>query len=271
MGIGKSIDMPRLPPYIPDMPEHKREKLWVNLLLNVAIPSLLLMKGGEWFHRPPEQILVFALGFPICYGIYDFLTRKKVNVFSIIGFVSVLITGGIGLIENVPTRWIAVKEAAVPLLFGAAILVSSKTKKPLIRSLLFSREMFDVDLIEASLDEKGTRGDFDRVIRSCTGWVIASFILSAILNYILATWIVTSDSGTPAFNEEIGKMTALSWPVIALPTTGVMMVALFKLMKGIETTTGHELDDVLHPEVREKIAAKEAKHRERAENTSKKS
>lgn len=246
-----------------DMPSQKREKLWINLLLNVVIPSLLLTKGGTWFQRPPEQILVFALGFPVCYGIYDFATRKKVNVFSVIGFVSILITGGIGLIENVPTRWIAVKEAAVPLLFGLAVLASAKTKKPLIRGLLFSRELFDVDLIEASLDEKGTRNDFDRVIASCTGWVIASFVLSAILNYVLAAWIVNSPSGTPAFNEEIGKMTALSWPVIALPTTGVMMVALFKLMKGIETTTGHELDDVLHPEVREKIAAKEAKLQER--------
>lgn len=241
----------------------KRENLWINLILNVVLPSLLLTKGGEWFHRPPEQVLVFALGFPIAYGVYDFITRKKINIFSVIGFVSVLITGTIGLIENVPTRWISVKEAAVPLLFGLAILVSSKTKKPLIKSLLFSRELFDVDLIERSLDEKGTRATFDRVMASCTWWVIGSFLLSAVLNYVLAELIVSSPSGTEAFNKEIGRMTALSWPVIAVPTTIVMMVALVKLMKGIETTTGHELDDVLHPEVREKLAAKEAKLKEK--------
>jgi len=237
----------------------KRENIWVNLILNVVLPSLLLTKGGDWFPFAPTVILVAALAMPLLYGVYDYVTRTKVNLFSIIGFVSVLITGAVGLIDNVPTRWIAIKEAAVPLLFGLAILASSHTKKPLIRSLLFSPEMFDVDLIETSLDEKGTREQFENVIRSCTAWVVGSFLLSAVLNYLLADWLVNSDSGTPAFNKEIGKMTALSWPVIALPTTLVMMVALFKLMRGIESATGHELDDVLHPEVREKLAAKEAR------------
>jgi hypothetical protein len=178
----------------------------------------------------------------------------------------VLITGAVGLFENIDTKWIAIKEAAVPLLFGIAIYASSFTKKPLIRSLLFSPELFDVELIEDSLDEKGTRKDFDQVISSCTVWVVGSFILSAVLNYVLAVWLVKSPSGTPEFNSEIGKMTALSWPVIALPTTAVMMVALMKLMKGIEKATGHNLDDVLHPEVREKLAAKdEAFEKKKAE------
>ncbi|WFB34362.1 MFS transporter [Kiritimatiellota bacterium B12222] len=240
------------------MSTHKRENIWVNLILNVVLPSLLLTKGGKWFQLDPAPILIMALSLPLIYGIYDFITRKKINMFSIIGFISVLITGAVGLFENIPTQWIAIKEAAVPLLFGIAIYVSSFTKKPLIRSLLFSPELFDVDLIEASLDEKGTRKDFDQVMSSCTGWMVGSFALSAVLNYALAEWLVKSPSGTEAFNSEIGKMTALSWPVIALPTTIVMMVALMKLMKGIETATGHPLDDVLHPEVREKLAAKDA-------------
>lgn len=240
------------------MSAHKRENIWINLVLNVVLPSLLLTKGGHWLKLSPAPLLITALSMPLIYGIYDFITRRKVNMFSIIGFVSVLITGAVGLFENIPTRWIAIKEAAVPLLFAIAIYASSFTKKPLIRGLLFSPELFDVDLIETALDEKGTRADFDQVISSCTIWVVGSFILSAILNYLLAVWLVKSPSGTEAFNQEIGKMTALSWPVIALPTTAVMMVALMKLMRGIETATGHNLDDVLHPEVRDKMAAKDA-------------
>lgn len=236
----------------------KRENIWVNLILNVVLPSLLLTQGGKRLHLEPAPVLMLALSLPLLYGIYDFITRKKVNMFSIIGFVSVMITGAVGLFEDIPTRWIAIKEAAVPMLFAIAIYASSFTQKPLIRSLLFSPELFDVALIEKSLDEKQTRGEFDRVISSCTLWVVGSFLLSSLLNYLLAVWLVRSPSGTPEFNTEIGRMTALSWPVIALPTTGVMMVALMKLMKGIETATGHNLDDVLHPEVREKMAAKDA-------------
>jgi hypothetical protein len=238
------------------MPPAKRENLWVNLVLNVVLPSFLLSKGGTWFGLAPAHVLVIALAFPVAYGIYDFLTRKKVNLFSIIGFVSVLITGTIGLLKDVPTQWIAVKEAAVPLLFAVAVLVSTRTKKPLVRSLLYSPELFDVDLIEASLDAKGTRTDFNRVILACTYWLVGSFLLSAALNYALASWIVRSPSGTEAFNQEIGRLTALSWPVIAIPSTAVMMVALMLLVKGIERCTGHALDDVLHPDMRAKVAAK---------------
>ncbi len=239
------------------MPPHKRENLWLNLLLNVVLPSLLLSKGGAWFHLPPAPVLLLALSFPIAYGIYDRIAREKVNLFSVIGFVSVLVTGAIGLLKNVPTEWIAVKEAAVPLLFAVAILASAKSKRPLLRSLLYSPEMFDVQLIDASLDARGARDRFEAVIASCQGWVIASFGLSAALNFALARLLVRSPSGTEAFNREIGKMTALSWPVIALPTTLVMLFALVRLTKGIEACTGHVLDDVLHPDLRAKIAAKE--------------
>lgn len=40
-------------------------------------------------------------------------------------------------------------------------------------------------------------------IKNLTRRIIASFTLSTILNYTLATYIVTSPSGTEAFNEEI--------------------------------------------------------------------
>lgn len=241
------------------MPPAKRENLWLNLILNVILPSLLLSKGGKWFGLPPAPVLVISLSFPIAYGIYDRIARKKINLFSVIGFVSVLITGAVGLLKNVPTQWIAIKEAAVPLLFAVAILASAKSKKPLVRSLLYSPELFDVDLIEASLDARGTRPAFNKIIAGCQLWMVGSFVLSAILNYILAAWLVRSPSGTEAFNQEVGKMTALSWPVIALPTTLVMMVALVRLTRGIEESTGHNLDDVLHPDMRQKLAEKAAK------------
>lgn len=234
----------------------KRENIWVNIILNVALPSILLSKGGKWFGLDPALVLIIALFFPVAYGIYDFATRNKVNLFSIIGFVSVLITGAIGLIENVPTKWYAIKEAAVPLLFGLAILISTKTKKPLVRSLLYSPEMFDVPLIEASIEDKGTRTQFEKTIAVVTWWLIGSFVLSAILNYFLASYLVVSESGSEAWNEEVGKMTAWSYPVIVIPSMAVMMVALMKLVKGIEACTGHTMEDVLHPEMRAKVEEK---------------
>ena len=92
--------------------------------------------------------------------------------------------------------------------------------------------------------------------RGLSWWLIGSFVLSAILNYVLAMWIVQSPSGTYAWNDEVGKMTALSWPVIAIPSMAMMMVVLMKLVKGIETCTGHGMEEILHPDMREKVAEK---------------
>jgi len=78
-------------------------------------------------------------------------------------------------------------------------------------------------------------------------WLVAgSFFLSAILNYVLATVLITSQPGTVEFNEQLGKMTALSFPVIAIPAMLVLMGALFYLFSRITKLTGLTLEDVIH-------------------------
>lgn len=242
------------------MPPAKRENLWINLALNVIVPSVLMSKGQDWFRLPSPAVLIIALAFPLGYGIYDKITRSKTNLFSVIGFVSILITGAIGLLKVKDPGWIAVKEAAVPLLFGLAILATAKSKKPFVKRILFSPELFDVEMIETSLAEKETRPQFDRVMLSCTYWIAGSFGVSAVLNYFLARWIVTASPLTDneTFVRQIGTLTAWSWPVIVLPSMAMMMVALLKMIKGIEACTGHSLEEALHPDMREKAKAKGA-------------
>jgi hypothetical protein len=87
---------------------------------------------------------------------------------------------------------------------------------------------------------------FDRLLVRCTWLLATSFLLSGILNYILARWIVISPSGSDAFNSEVSKMMAWSWPVIAIPSMVIMMLTLMQLLKGIKSMTGLELEDVLH-------------------------
>ena len=74
----------------------------------------------------------------------------------------------------------------------------------------------------------------------------ASFLLSGILNYFLARWIVVSPSGSDAFNSEVSKMMAWSWPVIAIPSMVIMLLTLMQLLKGIKGMTGLELENILH-------------------------
>jgi len=70
-------------------------------------------------------------------------------------------------------------------------------------------------------------------------------LVSAVLNFWLAIWILKSPSGTPAFNRELGKMTALSYPVIVVPSLLVMTLAVWILIRGLKKITGLQLQDIL--------------------------
>jgi len=77
-------------------------------------------------------------------------------------------------------------------------------------------------------------------------WMLASsFILSAILNYLLAKWIVVSPSGTEAFNSELGTMSLYSYPVIVLPCMVITMFALYYVISNIKKLTGLGLEDLI--------------------------
>ena len=59
-----------------------------------------------------------------------------------------------------------------------------------------------------------------------------TFLFSSVMNYLLARWVVTSPAGTEAFNNELGRMTLLSYPVIAIPSMLMMMGVMFYLARG---------------------------------------
>jgi hypothetical protein len=82
-------------------------------------------------------------------------------------------------------------------------------------------------------------------MKTITYIVAGSFLLSSVLNFILAFLIIKSPSGTQEFNAEIGTMTALSYPVIVLPTMVIFIFAMFKFFKVLKSLTGLELEDVM--------------------------
>ena len=76
------------------------------------------------------------------------------------------------------------------------------------------------------------------------------------MNYAVAKWIVVSPSGTQAFNEELGRMTLVSYPMIAIPSMVMMIAIFFYLWRTIRRLTGHTLDEVLAPHLNEKAEQK---------------
>lgn len=216
----------------------------LNLGLNLILPTILLLWGGALFGLEPWVILVLALLGPLGFGGYELWVRRKVNHVSVLGVISVVLTGGIGLLQ-LDSGWIAIKEGLIPLLFGAILLVSAFTPWPVLQTLLLDAEVLDVSRIDQALDARQARPAFTGAIRWATFGMAASFVFSAIGGYLLAVWLVRSPSGTEAFNHEIGQLTAWSFPVLGLPSMGLTGLVLWWLLRRLRDLTGLTLDELL--------------------------
>ncbi len=227
------------------MNDTQRPQPWLELLVTLVLPALVLMQLSAPERLGPVAALLLALAFPLGWGLRDFLKRRRLNFFAALGLVSVLLTGGIGLLQ-LDAGWLAVKEAAIPGVLGLIVAGSALTRAPLVRVLLYTPMLLDTARIDAALAARGNQPLFEARLRAATWMLAGSFAFSAVMNYLLATWIVTSPAGTAAFNEELGRLTLLSYPMIALPATLMMMGVLYYLAGGVKRLTGLTLGDILH-------------------------
>src|SRR5690606_1314966 len=174
---------------------------------------------------------------PISYGLWDLRQSGKINPFSILGVVSVFLTGGISLLQLDP-KYIAIKEAAIPAIIGIAVLFTQRTRFPLVKTLILNAQLVQVDSLYAALANNGKTELFERRMAQASFIVAGSFFVSSVLNYVLAKVILVSPPGTSAYSEELGRMTALSYPVIALPSTVILMAAIWFVFSQVRKLTG---------------------------------
>jgi hypothetical protein len=190
--------------------------------------------------------LVFALAFPVAWGLYELIRFRITNYIALLGLVSVLLTGSIGLLE-LDTQWLAIKEAAIPALLGAVILISAQLDYPLVKTLLYNPKVLNTERIARILCERGQDEVFEGRLLMATYFLSGTFFFSAMMNYFLARWIVTSPSGSMAFNEELGRLTLISYPIIAIPSMAMMLAIFYFLWRSIHGLTGLKLEQMLAP------------------------
>jgi hypothetical protein len=232
-------------------PQAKPENVLVNLAFNVAIPAVLMAQLSKETRLGPVWGLVVALLFPLGYGVYDFVVRRKTNALSVLGVVGVLISGIFGILK-LGGIWFAVKDAALPSLIGGALLVTLRSREPLVRTILYNETIMDVPRIEQALRERGTEAGLTALLRRCSILVALAFFVSGGLGFLLARYLLRSPGGTPEFNAELAKMHWLSLPVILVPVMGMMMVALWRLVHGLTALTGLATEDLFKAEPKKK-------------------
>ncbi|MBO9668161.1 MAG: hypothetical protein J7501_15270 [Bdellovibrio sp.] len=227
----------------------KQENPWLNLIFNIVLPVFILNKLTKFVG--PLNALILALAFPLCYGLYDLAKRKKVNAFSALGLLNVLLTGGLAVI-GIHGFWFAVKEAAFPTLVGCFVLGSAFTKKPFIETLFLNPSVMKVDLLEEKLKEHGKQTHFHEHMRKSTMWLSLSFVFSAVCNFVLARHIfldidssLTAEAQSVILNDQIAKMTTWSMAIIMVPSMIFLMGIFWYLMKGVKEFSGLSTDELM--------------------------
>ncbi len=232
-------------------PSPKKESLLLNLVCNIVAPTLILSKLSGDDRLGPQIALITALAFPLIYGIYDWIRRDYLNFISVIGFLGTLVRGSIGLLE-LDGIWVVVSETTMPILIGVMVLLSMRSKSPLVKTFIYNDQVIDVEKIEQELEARNNKPAFEKIFEQSTYILAFSFLISAILNFVIAKAIVTSPGGTEAFNQQIAKMTWVSYIVITIPTLAISAYAMWKLFHGIKELTGISFMDAIHTHEEEK-------------------
>ncbi len=215
----------------------------IDLLVSIIIPTIILIKFSGDDFLGVTNALIIALMFPLAWGIFERIKNKKNNFIALLGIISILLTGGIGLLE-LDTQWLAIKEAAIPGIIGLAVIISTYTRYPLIRTLIYNPNIMNVEKIKQRLEESKSTKEFEKLLLKATYFLSATFFFSAVINYVLASLIVTSPTGTVAFNEELGRLTMLSYPVIVIPVMFMIFGISYYLLRKINKMTGLKYDEI---------------------------
>ena len=219
---------------------------WIHKILDLFdISELPLQLKGEI--NLSSITFLIALIFPIAYFIYDLLKRKNVNVISILGFINVLLTGGIGIFGErfgLSKNWFIIKEGALPSLIGLALITLRKIRKESFNNILLNDMLFDNYKISSSINYE-RQNEFERIVYKAGSHFIMGLFISSFVQFVLASIIVTANPGEPLFSEQVATMTWVSFLAVFVITLSIVGKGYLGLISGIEKITGLKKEDFL--------------------------
>lgn len=214
----------------------------LGAFFNIVVPVVILLGLSSPDRLGPITALILAVLIPAAYGTWQFARSRVADISALLGVVSVLLTGVIGVFE-LSTRLYAVKEAAIPLGFAAILLISNRTRYPVVTLLadMIQRR----DRVRTAIEARGAELAYHRhIVRSGRIWA-AIMALSGALKFLLSSLVVNSPAGTQAFNEDLAR-----YELVQLPTTfllsGILILSLiWYIVSGTGKLAGLQPGEIL--------------------------
>jgi hypothetical protein len=219
----------------------------LEILLTIALPSVALDQLSKPASVGPFWALVISLLFPIGFGMWCFYKKMGWNLFSILGFLTILLSGGLGLLK-LDAFWFAIKESAIPVLIAIAFPLSHRWGKPMINALLLQPQLINLRTLNEALDTGNRKALFNRALFRASCGMGLGLLGSSVANFFLALHLLhDKEPGGEAFVRSIGTLTWMGFVVIGIPLLVVMIIVFITLLKSVENITGLERSDLLNP------------------------
>ena len=244
----------------------QKENPILSLFCNILIPVIILKNGNKWINKILIQyhgeesfyensmivdissiVFFIALICPVIYFFYDLLNRKNINLISILGFINILLTGGIGIFGakfGLSKNWFIFKEGMLPIIIALVLIIMSKYRQSSFNNILLNEVLFDNDKIRISIKED-MQYEFEYIVRKAGYYLIGGFFISSIIQFILAYLIVVSNPGESSFSKEVSTMTWVSYIAVLLPTMLIVGKGYLGLISDIEKITGLKKEEFL--------------------------
>lgn len=255
-----------------DKTPNKSQSSLLGIFINILLPVLILdycsagpanplerPEGENFWHIGPVWALVIALSLPLVYGIRSLVVSRKFDLMSGVGMAGVLLTGVISIFVIGPegrihsaTPWLfAGKEALIPLILAAAVVVSRSTSTPLLNMFIYTPELFDVRRIEQTVAANGEERAYQKLLAN-SSWILAgTLVASSIGNFFLSLSFMSSVIQQPeaeqqvAYNAAIGSITWWGFLIIGIPILAALVFIMTRLIKRLGRLTGLSRDELL--------------------------
>ena len=240
----------------------QQDNPFANIIINVLAPVLILSylskDGNKAWHVGPYWAMAAALALPLGYGLWHYFKYRQMNVFSLIGLLSVMLTGAITIYlwsggQNVRERaalFFGIKEAVQPLILGSLFLITHKMGKPLFNVFLYNDAVFDLPRIEGAVAERNHQAEYKALLWKSTLFFFGSFLISSIMNLGLAFYFLgdldpMSENWKELYNKDVAKITGWGFVVIGVPLLVVSGFILWYLVAGLKRLTGLDTEMIM--------------------------
>ena len=227
-----------------DSKQQEKSLLW-ELFFNLCLPTLILIKGHVWLPLSPKASLAIAIACPLSYGILDWIRESHFNWISFLGLVSIAVKGSVGLFEG-SNQWLAINEMLLPFIMGCTLVIFRVLHRPpFLPKFLLNEQFCYAEHILQVIKQKGNESFLQKRIL-CYEWSLAAlFFFSAILNYLLARYLVVHPAGSAEFNHELGLLTGWSFVIIAVPATLGLLVIVWRFFSQIKKLSELSWEEIL--------------------------